>query len=154
MYSKNNNIIMNRFDELFNQFFNNDFFNNDMFSNRLLGNNNLPKTNSWSDDNGGQWFEKNWESPDGTSKGYSRVYVFNPQQQTEQPNKNNDLQSQLKEAVAKEDYEKAAELKKQIDTQKENKDKINELQSQLKLAVQKEDYLKAAELKKEIDKIK
>lgn len=125
--------------DMFKDFFNDDFFNK--FFNLDLNKN-------------GEWTEKEFKTPNG--KIYYKVYVSNPEEVSEpkQDDKLKSLQLELDKAVELEDYLKAAELKKKIDSYKENESKINELRSQLKLAVEKEDYLKAAELKKEIESIK
>lgn len=124
---------------MFNNFFNDEFF--EKFFNLNLKNQD------------GEWKEQKFESPDGSMKGYYKIYVSNPKKE-ETKDEFEKLEHQLNSAVESEDYLKAAELKKKMDSLKENKEKIDKLRSQLKLAVKEEDYLKAAELKKQIESIK
>lgn len=125
-------------EDMFKNFFNDDFID------QFFKNFNTDK---------GEWEEKRWESPDGKSKGYYKIYISKPLLENKEVDKIKLLENKLTEALEKEDYLKAADLKKQIDSVKENESKTNELRQQLKLAVKQEDYLKAAELKKQIESI-
>ena len=127
--------------DMFNNLFNDEFFKN-FFNGFDFDNQN------------GEWKEQKIETPDGSYTGYYRVYVTKPQIKEEPLDEFKKLESELKTAVEVEDYLKAAELKKKMDSLKENAEKIDKLRSQLELAVKEEDYIKAAELKKEIESIK
>lgn len=65
-----------------------------------------------------------------------------------------DLKKAKQEAINKEDYVKAAEIKAQIDAIESNQSKIDALQIELNKKLKEEDYTGAAMIKEEIQKLK
>lgn len=66
------------------------------------------------------------------------------------------LEQQKQDAIDEEDYLRAAQIKKQIESLQNSPElaKIEQLESLKKLAVRQEDYVKAAELKAQIEELK
>eukprot|EP01063_Lacrimia_lanifica_P025161 TRINITY_DN32931_c0_g1_i1.p1 TRINITY_DN32931_c0_g1~~TRINITY_DN32931_c0_g1_i1.p1 ORF type:complete len:395 (+),score=176.67 TRINITY_DN32931_c0_g1_i1:47-1231(+) len=112
--------------------------------------------NSWENQQG------SWDNWKGESDwGQQRVAAgtqkrWDPSQAPAAPQgskKKQELEAKKAQAVANEDYELAAKIKKQIDALGEVEGKIEKLQAAKKAAVEAEDFAKAAELKKEIEAI-
>jgi protein-arginine kinase activator protein McsA len=120
-------------------------FENDDFLRRFLSNLDLLNLK-------GQWKEEKKIDSSGNT---IRVFIFEPETNQKQDISETikNLEKELNHAVEVEDYLKAADLKKQIDSFKNKADKISELRKQIELAVKEEDYLKAADLKKQIDSL-
>ena len=99
----------------------------------------------------GEWKEEKIEYPGGSMTFKYRVYDFKNDVKSESNIDLKSLENELKNAVEVEDYLKAAEIKKKIDSLKENKEELIRLRSEIDKAVKAEDYLKAAEFKKLLD---
>ena len=63
------------------------------------------------------------------------------------------LKSELQDAVEKQEFEKAVELRDKIKSLEENSEKIQELKSKLQKSIENEDFEKAIELRDKIKKL-
>jgi len=142
------------FNDLFNMFNDMDsMFNQPFF---IKG-----KTNS---DNGtdenGDWHSESFISDDGTYSVTSIVRSYSSGGTTPKStdksstNEINSLKRVLKRCVEDQNYEKAAELRDQIQKLEQNQDKINELETKLDNAVKEQDFEQAIKLRDQINKLK
>jgi len=79
------------------------------------------------------------------------LLAFNIQAQS---TKEQELNRQINEAVANEEYTKASELKKQLEALNYESTEVKRLEAEIKIAADAGDYEKAASLKKQLDGIK
>jgi len=163
MNNKYNKLFLNKktmfgkrknFNDLFNMFNDMDsMFNQPFF---IKG-----KTNS---DNGtdenGDWHSESFISDDGTYSVTSIVRSYSSGGTTPKStdksstNEINSLKRVLKRCVEDQNYEKAAELRDQIQKLEQNQDKINELETKLDNAVKEQDFEQAIKLRDQINKLK
>ena len=144
-------MFRNLFDGLFNDFFTPHSYNS-TFPNRK---NDIKKEHG--EDEDGKWYKESYTSPDG-SLSYS-LYVKSVEAN---PNPmSNDVDNsitfkkkELKEALNKEDYQKAIKLRDEIKNLEKNSTELKKLQLLKKEAVNAEDFEKAEELNKKISSLK
>lgn len=137
------------FDELFSQLFGADPMKNFMkeFD---------KETNSGSDENG-EWTSESYTSPDGTWKStvIYKSYSGNPSKANKvSSNDLKKLKVQLEDAIEKQEFELAVELRDKIKKLEDNKGKIEELETKLKEAIEKQEFEMAIEIRDEIKKLK
>ena len=141
------------FDELLSQMFGTDPMKNFM--------NEFDKETKSGSDEDGEWTSESYTSPDGTWKStiIYKSYSGNPDNlfKSNKPSSSNDLKklrAQLEDAIEKQEFELAVELRDKIKTLEENKGKIEELESKLKEAIEKQEFEVAIEIRDEIKKLK
>lgn len=106
------NSIFDYFESMFDSYDNNTF---DDFTNRKNGKVEI----TTGEDENGTWEEKVWTSEDGSTKIKNFVRTSNGFGKPTEKNKSlkeSDLKKQLKAAVDGEDYEKAAKIKKELNS--------------------------------------
>ena len=141
------------FDEIFSQLFGADPMKNFMKE--------FDKETKSGSDGDGEWTSESYTSPDGTWKStvIYKSYYGSPDNlyksnKTSSSNDLKKLKSQLEDAIEKQEFELAVELRDKIKTLEENKGKIGELESKLKEAIEKQEFETAIEIRDEIKKLK
>ena len=137
------------FDELFSQMFGADPMKN------------FDKETKSGSDEDGEWTSESYTSPDGTWKStvIYKSYFGSPgnhykSNKTSSSNDLKKLKSQLEDAIEKQEFELAVELRDKIKTLEQNKGKIEELETKLKEAIEKQEFEMAIEIRDEIKKLK
>jgi len=122
---------------------------------------NINKETKSGEDENGEWSSETYTSPDGTWKStvvYRTSYGFgNGPFESNKSNKSSNLKNlkvQLEDAIEKQDFELAVELRDKIKSLEENKGKIEELELKLKESIEKQDFEKSIEIRDEIKKLK
>lgn len=105
------------------------------------------------DDENGTWTKETFTSDDGSYQ-ITSIYRYNTELPTKGSDEVSELKIQLENAIDKQDYETAAEIRDQIKSIESNQEKINELQSQLDDVVTKQEFEKAIKLRDKLKKIK
>lgn len=140
----NFNDLFSDFDSLFNDF---NSFNSPLM---VRGKKNVES----GDDENGTWAKETFTSDDGSYQ-ITSIYRYNTDVSNhKKTNDSYDLKRQLNEAVEKQDFETAANLRDQIKNIELNREKINQLESELDDAVSKQDFESAIKLRDKLKKIK
>ena len=97
----------------------------------------------------GNWVRQSFKSKDGKT----RIYSFH-QKSSSEDNELIDLKMKLDNAVLKENFEEAVELRDKINSLKKNYDKISDLKKQLRESIDKQDFEKSIELRDKLKELK
>jgi len=142
------------FNDLFNMFNDMDSMFNEPFF--IKG---KTKSDSGTDEKG-DWHSESFISDDGTYSVTSIVRSYssggNTPKSTNKSSTNeiNSLKREMERCVEDQNYEKAAELRDQIQKLEENQDKISELETKLNKSVKEQDFEQSIKLRDQINKLK
>lgn len=139
---------MNRkhFNNLYNEF---DSILNDFMGYGILPSIASTQTESGVDKNG-EWKKTTLKTNDGRLQ----VTYFTRNGKETQPTQMSTLQSELNEAVSKQDFEKAVTLRDQINELKRSENKIKDLEGELREVIKSQNFERAIELRDQLNKLK
>jgi excinuclease UvrABC helicase subunit UvrB len=139
---------MNRkhFNNLYNEF---DSILNDFMWYGILPSIASTQTESGVDKNG-EWKKTTLKTNDGRLQ----VTYFTRNGKETQPTQMSTLQSELNEAVSKQDFEKAVTLRDQINELKRSENKIKDLEGELREVIKSQNFERAIELRDQLNKLK
>lgn len=97
----------------------------------------------------GEWKTQTRVSEDGTTR-ITSYYYGNKEDKSE----TNSLQSQLEDAIEKEDFERAVELRDQIKKLESNQKEIEKLELELKQSIKDQNFERSIEIRDQLKKLK